>query len=1183
MVCRISAKGSRSRKVIAVLAAAALLVAVVARASWAAEGTVAKIRVGCEEDFKPYAFVDVKGQPAGFGVDLIRAVADAMGLQITISPSTWDAAWNGLIAGKVDVLPVVARLPSRAVQVDFSLPHTETFDAFFVRAGKPVLRSIRSAQGKEIVVLRSDAAHHALLERQFVGRVIPVDTTAEMFALIDSGKHDALLYPKLLGTLEIRERRLQETVSAGPPIPDYKRVFSFAVRKGNAELLEKLNQGLLIVKTNGEYDRIYERWLSADDPWRTLRRYAGPAAAAAAGLIVAAAAWAVLLQLLVRKRTRELKAERQRLYSVLETLPVYVALLTRDHHVPFANRFFRERFGESDGKRCYEYLFKRAEPCEECDTFTVLKTHAPHHWEWTGPDGRNYDVHDYPFADADGSTLILEMGIDITEQKRAEKALQDMNLLLEQRVGERTTELRAANAGLLDSRRAALNLMEDSVAARRKAEEVSVELRREVAERKKAEEELQRAHEELELRVRERTQDLVKAVDSLHQQMEARAYAENDLRKSGEKLLKTLESITDGFFTLDREWRFTHVNSETLRLFRKERDELIGRSLWELDPNLVGTITEEQYRKAVEVQVPVTFEAFSSIMNRWIEVRAYPDGDGLTVYSHDITERKENERRTEITNALLKLFTQKFNRKEYLGAAIDLIRQWSGCRHAGLRIADGSGNIPYESCAGFDREFLEAESMVSLQRDHCACTRVVAGLPEPQDLPAMTPNGSFYSNNLKQFVEGLPGDQRSRFRGMCVKCGYTSIAVIPVRHRDRVLGAIHFADEREGIVPLKSVEFLEHMAFIVGEVIYRFEIEEERSRLASAVQSVAEGVVVADTRGIVQYANPAFERITGYARDEIVGRDLHILDSGKHNELFYAGMREALARDGVWSGQLINKKKDGTLYFEECTTSPVRDQSGEIVDYVSVKRDITEKLRLESIAESVSTMDSIGAVFSGVRHEIGNPVNSMNMILGILRAKLDSLPLENVREYLVRMTDQVGRIEYLLRSLKTFNLYESQEPQDVSVSEFMERFMPLVRDDFRKRDITVESIVPPDAGWMHTDPRALQQVLLNIMTNASDAVAGREDATVSIAVEHSGGMVRLQVKDNGCGIPEDKLGEIFKPFYTTKKQGTGLGLVIVRKMLTTMGGTITIQSSGGAGTVVDIAIPEGTHGTNEGE
>jgi PAS domain S-box-containing protein len=112
-------------------------------------------------------------------------------------------------------------------------------------------------------------------------------------------------------------------------------------------------------------------------------------------------------------------SERERFFNVLETLPAYLVLLSPDYHVPFANKFFRERFGDSRGRRCYEYLFRRSEPCENCESFRSFKTGAPHRWEWSGPDGCWYDIYDFPFTDPDGSPLIMEMGIDITERKRA--------------------------------------------------------------------------------------------------------------------------------------------------------------------------------------------------------------------------------------------------------------------------------------------------------------------------------------------------------------------------------------------------------------------------------------------------------------------------------------------------------------------------------------------------------------------------------------------------------------------------------------------------------------------------------------------------------------------------------------------------------------------------------------------
>ncbi len=150
-----------------------------------------------------------------------------------------------------------------------------------------------------------------------------------------------------------------------------------------------------------------------------------------------------------RARAEEaVKTERQRLYDVLETLPAYVVLLSPDYHVPFANRFFRERFGESGGRRCFEYLFGLTEPCENCESYRVMKTKAPHHWEWTGPDNRDYDIFDFPFTDVDGSSHILEVGIDITKRKRAEEALQKLNETLEEHVIERMDELAKANAVL---------------------------------------------------------------------------------------------------------------------------------------------------------------------------------------------------------------------------------------------------------------------------------------------------------------------------------------------------------------------------------------------------------------------------------------------------------------------------------------------------------------------------------------------------------------------------------------------------------------------------------------------------------------------------------------------------------------------------------------------------------------
>lgn len=236
-------------------------------------------------------------------------------------------------------------------------------------------------------------------------------------------------------------------------------------------------------------------------------------------------------------------------------------------------------------------------------------------------------------------------------------------------------------------------------------------------------------------------------------------------------------------------------------------------------------------------------------------------------------------------------------------------------------------------------------------------------------------------------------------------------------------------------------------------------------------------------------------------------------------------------------------------------------------------RDITEKTRLESIAEAINTSNNIGYIFSGVRHEIGNPINSIKTALSVLQANFDTFTKDTVMSYLTRTIADIRRVEDLLKSLKNFNMYETPNLENINMTLFVERFVSLIAEDFKGNGISIAHTLYPGAESVYGDSRALQQVMLNIVTNAADALQEEEEPYIAISVFRNAEQVEIVVEDNGCGISEAGQKDLFKPFVTSKQKGTGLGLIIARKMLATMHGTIFLESYENHGTIVHISLP----------
>jgi len=235
--------------------------------------------------------------------------------------------------------------------------------------------------------------------------------------------------------------------------------------------------------------------------------------------------------------------------------------------------------------------------------------------------------------------------------------------------------------------------------------------------------------------------------------------------------------------------------------------------------------------------------------------------------------------------------------------------------------------------------------------------------------------------------------------------------------------------------------------------------------------------------------------------------------------------------------------------------------------------DVTEIRRMESVVEAANLMDKLGAVFSGIRHELVNPINSLKLALTVLQHQLQDCDREVIAGFIAGCLEDVSRLEYLLTALKNYSLFESPVLQPVEIGTFFERFTPLVSDEFSRRRITLQVTGVTGGDWVMADPRALHHVLLNLLTNAMDAVGDRRDGLVAVNAGRAGNWVEIRVEDNGCGMDNEALGKLFRPFLTSKEKGTGLGLVIVNRIVSRMNGRLEVSSRKGAGTVFTIVLP----------
>jgi PAS domain S-box-containing protein len=376
------------------------------------------------------------------------------------------------------------------------------------------------------------------------------------------------------------------------------------------------------------------------------------------------------------------------------------------------------------------------------------------------------------------------------------------------------------------------------------------------------------------------------------------------------------------------------------------------------------------------------------------------------------------------------------------------------------------------------------------------------------------------------------------------------------------------------------------MQCVARDITERKQVEEELSRLAKAVEQAAEIVVVTDKYGKIQYVNTAFCNITGYAKEEVVGRSLTFFAGRKEDERTYKQMFDGLG-SGVGSiGRVTNKKKDGSTYQAETSVSPVRDRTGKTINYVVVERDVTEEIRLEMQLRQAQKMEAIGTLAGGIAHDFNNILSA---IIGFAEMSIEDLPESDTSRYFSEQILKAAiRGRDLIRQILTFSHKREQERAPVRFSSIIKEARKFLRASLPST-IEIRLMVEDESSMIVASPTEMHQVLMNLCTNAAHAMR-QKGGILDISLQEvspenlyspqfdirNGACVKLSISDTGTGMTKEVMERIFDPFFTTKGpgEGTGMGLSVVHGIVKSHGGIVAVRSTPGKGSTFDLYFPK---------
>ncbi len=368
--------------------------------------------------------------------------------------------------------------------------------------------------------------------------------------------------------------------------------------------------------------------------------------------------------------------------------------------------------------------------------------------------------------------------------------------------------------------------------------------------------------------------------------------------------------------------------------------------------------------------------------------------------------------------------------------------------------------------------------------------------------------------------------------------------------------------------------------------------EEELNKLSRAVEQSASTIIITDSQGYIEYANPRLAETSGYSLAEILKQHTRIFKSGLTSPEMYQQLWETITAGKEWRGEFHNRKKNGELYWESTSISPIKNADGVITHFLAVKEDITERKqaeetrsKLEEQLRQAQKMESIGQLASGVAHDFNNLLTVIHGYADLIQHKIGpGGPLAEDLEQIRRASERAAT---LTRQLLAFSRQQVLSPTILDLNDLVTDLHKML-GRLIGEDIRLTTILEPELWAITADPGQIEQVVMNLVVNARDAMPTGGKVTIETKNIHLdegyaqthfevpiGPCVMLTVTDTGHGMDKQTLTRIFEPFFTTKEQGkgTGLGLATVYGIIKQSGGDITVYSEPGQGTTFSIYLP----------